>query len=230
MQNDNPSTDFTKPETFKFIMDFDGFIKKLYPILAVACILGFVIMAALFNAIGIPAPALFALVGAVALGYFMYQARKKQYDRDWSNATMTFSPEGIVSQERAQTVTLPWNKIRGFGLGGFVGPAQVPGLAMSDSARAATEFSRKTSASPQVVLEGFGDIVLKDDAPALSKMALEQQLQRVEKDEDGKPLCVAVISYYEKDWKNGQIGEWINHYRPDLKDKDQVLTDPTISN
>lgn len=225
-----PTRDFNQPETFKFILDFDSFIKRQYPTLGALAFLSFIIFTAIINAIGLPAPYIFGLIVTAGFTYFLYQAKKKQYHTIWSAATMTFSSEGIVTDEVTQRTTLPWDKIRGFGLGDFTAGASVPGLGMSDSARAATNFANSTSAKPVMMLQGFGTIEIKDHGPKLAQEALKQQLSRVEKDENGKPLCVAAISYYEKDWKNGRIGEWVNHFRPDLKGIDNVPSNQGIAN
>lgn len=201
------------PETFTFQMTSSDFMKRMYPTLGLMSFLGFIIFTAIINAIGLPAPWAFGLIVTGIFAYAMVKLKQKQFDGQWAEAHIIASFEGITSYEKYRTVHMGWNDIEEIGEGDFMrGVRIVPGY----SARAANYFVDATATRKTDALIGVGIMTVADHTPSLIKTTIEQNLANGPKNADGKPKASIVIGMYEENWRSGQLGKWLQAYRPDL--------------
>lgn len=200
---------FADEEVLDNIIEFEPFFKRFIPMLIMMFLLTWLIASSALDG-RVPAS---GLVGAFVAGGFcaiMTQQKKRQLTKLWGTSTLTLSPAGIDMQDGNSRLQMPWSQVEGIVESSIADPLRAGQFHWAGVAIAAV--SAATSRRKEMGLLGVARISVNPGASILVKRQLEQNfgpdLDRVQ--------TGVVLSYFERDWENGRIGQWIRAYRPDL--------------
>lgn len=214
-----PVPGFDRPESFEVKTTFkDVLISGIVLVIGMFLISG-VFFALILSAIGIPGLAGF-LAGFV-FAALMVVAKKRQLDEAWKSMSLTISPQGLVVDDPAARLEMPWSGVRA--VGQVKSPKPVD-LRRTKAAPLASGAGGDIGAAiGQAVITtstgilGVGTHTLKPDAPALARRQFEQNVGINGVDEEtGENLLAVIAQQYGVDWQLGRIGDWVRAYRPDV--------------
>lgn len=218
---ENARSDLATPETFTTTVSFGQFMRIAIPMLVITFLVSAFIFAVVLNAVGVPGGLLAGAVAAVPFCALMVLGKKRQFDQRWGKQTVTFSPAGVVMDDRDTRVELPWTHVRS------VGDVEQMGVlrtrTSSDLSRMGAGMIRgvadATTGAPEHGLVGAGVLTAKPEAPALVKKQVQQFLNGGPDDPEigQRPMGIPLLRF-NRNWQNGRIGEWVRAYRPDLLD------------
>jgi hypothetical protein len=189
------------PQVFPTTMTYDEMRRRGIPVLIVAFLLAFFLVGRL-SAIVLDGvfPILIGLLLAGAVVYAMDRLKQKQFEAEWSNVTLTASPEGLLVREPHATTSLAWAQVTELTTGDMAGPTN---RGIGDSGRAAANFARNTMSRRNDALAGPGATTVEPGHRSLFAP-------------DPQGRAVVVVGMFEKDWRAGQLGAWVRTHRPDL--------------
>jgi hypothetical protein len=219
--------DFASAETFPCTVSMGAWVRRfLFQFLAgLAPIL--LVLVLLLESLGAgPLSWPLALVPTAAFGIVMWMAKIRQFNETWGTATLQLSSDGAVVLERHCRLELPWDQVRFLGKADLINSGAAPTMAGGRAGIIAGLLSLAVIATTrrrgQDALIGKGRLTV---SPAASKL-VRGQIARNQGARDfdprtGSRLTAIVLPAYDKNWRNGRIGQWVQAHRPDL------LADPT---
>ena len=200
------------PETFGSQADRKAYVARFLPMLALMVAFGWLIVTLILNSIGVPLPALIALVPALGLGYYGYTFQVRRFEEVHAAATLHLSAEGVELVDANTTVRIAWADATRIGPGDMMGPLNVT-LTDNVAVQAPSQAARASSQRSQDTLWGTGSLTVSPQASAMVRATVEQNLggRDPQRTEVGTPL-----TKFDPAWREGRIGAWVQAYRPDL--------------
>jgi hypothetical protein len=212
------TNDFDQAETFRPVANLAKM--SLQNGLIIFIFLGLVtwlLVTAITNGLGLPVPWLFGIVLSVPFCVVGYRLKGQQLDKLVEGMALTFSPQGITEKNPSATRFVSWDGIRD------ARPVK-PIVAISGRLRAGgrsrsafVDALASAAAAEEPGLVGIGTIEMSADAKAMVRETYKQNAGRNGVDgATGQPLVALYPSQFDPNWPEGRMGEWIEHYRPDI--------------
>ncbi|WP_255945601.1 hypothetical protein [Streptomyces odontomachi] len=167
-----------------------------------------------------------AIVPSAAFGIVMWVAKKRQFDETWGTARLELSSRGAVVLERHCRLELPWDQVYFLGKADLINKGAKPTMAGGRAGVIAGLLSMAVIATTrrrgQAALIGKGRLTVSPGASRLvrGQIARNQGARDVDPRTGGR-LTAIVLPAYDRNWRSGRIGQWIQAHRADL------LADPT---
>lgn len=169
--------------------------------------------------LGVPVPWLFGLAFGFGFGLALNKARGRKLDKLLSGTSLTLDSRGITQKDDIATRFVSWEGLRearkvkpvvGMSLG-KVGrgarPSKTPGVDALGSVAAVKELG----------LVGAGTVELSAGASMMSRETYRQNEARNGLDAvTGQPLVALYLQQFHLRWPDERIGEWVDHFRPDV--------------
>lgn len=209
-------SDFDTAETFRMTLSFGNVLLRLLPLF----VLLFVFLTFLFTAIGYIADLsdtatwVIAAVCAAPLSLLMPWLKKLQFDAQVAATNLTISPEGLTLEEPNLTTKLAWHKARKIGYASMRDPLRTHMTLLATIVVAIGSLAARRRESAII---GAGRLIIAKDAPQALRTHIQQNERKLPVDQKtGRRQQAILLQHFDRDWKNGRIGDWVRAYRPDL--------------
>jgi hypothetical protein len=218
----SPPDNFTSAETFPCAVTIGHWARRFLPEFLATVVPILLVLALVLTLLGAgPLSWPLALVPTVALGIVMWRAKKRQFDETWGSAMLHLSPDGAVVVERHCRLELPWDQVHSLGKADLInrgpGPTVAGGRAGVIGALLSMAVIATTRRRGQDALIGNGRLTVSPTASKLvrGQIARNQGARDVDP-RTGRRLTAIVLTAYDKNWRIGRIGQWVQAHRPDL--------------
>lgn len=214
-----PVPGFHQPESFEVKTTFKDFLVRGIVLVIGLFLMTGLVFALVFSAIGIPALA--GWLSGFAVAAVMVLVRKQQLEATWKAMSLTISPQGLVVDDPAATLQMPWSGVRRVGEVKAPKPVDIRKTKARPLARGVgvdvvVAVGQAVSSTSTGIL-GVGRHTLKPDAPRLARTQFQQNVGINGIDEEtGEDLLAIIAQQYGVDWQSGRIGDWVRAYRPDV--------------
>ncbi|WP_297007142.1 hypothetical protein [uncultured Corynebacterium sp.] len=185
--------DFTAPVELRSIVSSGDRLRRAAPLMAVTFVVAFIATAAVVTFL-LDTLWLGCVLGAV-LGVILCRVffGNLQTASDRSNQRVTLSADGIRATDGTLTTLMRWGDVR-----------------MITTPRGANRVGIVGDA--MLTLNAKGDPKLVERYSEMTETPESFRSGRPVHDHDG----ALFPGDFEKDWRQGEIGSWLRHYRPDL--------------
>ncbi|MHA3023889.1 hypothetical protein ACXPWS_26910 [Mycobacterium sp. BMJ-28] len=218
-----PPSDFTTPVELRSIQSADRTLVRFLPVLVLMAggvlVLTLLILGLLMPGVpGVYYPASVAL--AVAVPTLMYVQKRRQLNDEYRlNKTLRLSPEGLRRTDGTTVVEISWHGVTRFQeepvsfAANSKGPIVFPVTGVANAAK------RAAHSTTALGLLGVGTVAPR---PGATQRALQLHDERNGSrlqfgDVNNTDRALIFPSEFESDWRNGVIGSWLRHYRPDIR-------------
>lgn len=213
-----PTAGFTAPETFHSRLAFGAFLRRFVPMLVLLYLVMVLLLRGILGAFGVDRlgwPLALVLGAAGALG--LVASKKRQFDETWGSTRLELSAAGATMAGRHIRVHLPWEHIRYLGAANLVATRGTVAGAGARANLLVWPVARAARGVRQAALVGVSTTTVDPGTSRLVRGQLRQNDSCREIDPvTGRRMSAIVLTVYDRDWRNGRIGEWIGAYRPDL--------------
>lgn len=213
---------FDAPETFTIADTRHAAVSRLLsPILLLPIVAGFllwVLLSALFNVVGLPAPRLIALLVAVVVMAGLMAVWLKMTTASLANTWLRIDGQGMTFADGPITRTLAWPEMTSVGRVKPIRGVETSfggSSARTGSAVAAGVNRTAQELSGSIGLLGVGQLIPQEGS-SLAAALVQQNLGSWGQTEDARPLIGIAPEDVQSDWYAGRIGAWLRHHRPDL--------------
>ncbi len=220
---------FDRPETFEPVADLTRTtLRNGLVLLIPLAFITWVIITLILGGLGVPVPWLFGIVLSLVFIVTISKARAKKLDAMVEAMSLTLDPHGITERNTVATRSVSWEGLRAAGMvkpvvGMSVGQL---GRGRDRSRSPVVDALGSAAAVKELGLLGVGTVQLAPDANAMTRTTYHQNetLNGVDAP-TGQPLVALYLQQFRRDWPEERIGEWINHFRPDVFAQAKALHD-----
>lgn len=212
---------FASAETFPCTVTIGAWARRFFPELIGTLIALLVLLALVFSLLGAGALSwLLALVPVAAFGVVMWEAKKRQFDETWGTAVLHLSSRGAVVVERHCRLELRWDQIHQVGKADLINKGRKPIVAGGRGGligvllyMAVATTNRRRG---QDALIGKGHLTVSPSASRFVRGQIARnQGAKVDPRTGSRPSAI-VLTAYDRNWRTGRIGQWVQAHRPDL--------------
>jgi hypothetical protein len=216
-------SDFTTPVELGSIQSADRTLVRFLPVLVLMGV-GVLVLTLLVLGLLMPGvPAVYYPVSvalAVAVPTLMYMQKRRQLNDEYRlNKTLRLSPEGLRRTDGTTVVEISWPGVTRFQeepvsfAANSKGPIVFPVTGVANAAK------RAVHSTTALGLLGVGTVAPRPGATQRSlQLHDERNGSRLQfGDVHNTDRALIFLSEFESDWRNGVIGSWLRHYRPDIR-------------
>lgn len=223
MSDTGSSTAFGHPVELASIEQADRTLVRFLPVLLMMAA-GVLILALLVLGLLMPhSPGVYyplSVLAAVAVPALLYRQKRRQLTTEYrQHKRLTLSPAGLRRVDGATVVDIPWegiNRIQPEAVSFAVqakGPIVLPVTGIANAAKAIAHSAKALG------ILGDGTVAPAQGAPP--------RVLQMHNERGGAQLAVGKITHtpnalifpseFERNWIDGVIGSWLQHYRPDIR-------------